>query len=184
MPRFKTTVDVADDSNPLDASLHRKFMGLRTILLGLIGVVLAVAIINWTDSVELVEWVELVLVGFMTFTFLSFLYTIFLAINDLLLHFVPDGVLKQRLFKGEFKGGITPEKLASDYASSGYILALLPIIIPSMVIGIGIILLLVIGGSAVISKAFQGALSGWSPWLILLLGICIGVASQEEDSGK
>lgn len=90
----------------------------------------------------------------------SFLCTIYFAIFDLAVQFVPDGTFKRRLIKGHFEGRMTPEKLARDYASSGYIIALLPIIVPAVVICIGIILLLVIGGYELISNSFQESFSG------------------------
>ena len=178
-----------EGSDPLNASLHRKLMGLRSILFGLVGLVLAVTIINFIDDIELAEWVESVLVGFVAFTVFSFFFTVMYAIMDLVVHFVPDGAFKRMLLKGRLTGGLlqgkgSPEIMAREYATIGYALALFPLIIPAVVIGTGFVVLLVIGGFGAVSEVVQGTSFGLSPWLILMLGVCIGVAGQAEDSSK
>ncbi|MDI4635839.1 hypothetical protein J7U46_22425 [Pelomonas sp. V22] len=163
-----TTASSVEATNPLEAPLWRKLLGLRVLFVIVTNASLALFFIGWLDDAKLHlhPWIEngimifvglFALIGFLGFT---------RSLEDLVIHFLPDGGLRRLLLKGDR----TPDEQAAEFARDGMNFALLPFVVPAGLIVIVAVLALIVGGGALIGGLFSALFAGWPAWAIV---ICI-----------
>lgn len=162
---------------PTNASFRSKTLGIRVILVNIGVLILAIFLGDWVGHFGkengFPKWFGNVLI--LPFGLILILagMSIHRGLHDSVNHLVPDGKLKNMILKqrGE-KTEETPETISDELEQSGYSSILLPLYIIGWVIGIGLLLLLIFGGGALLITAIGSFLSStpiWATVIIILL---------------
>ena len=159
--------------DPLRAPLWHKLLTVRVLLLCLIGLTISFFYVGWLDDAKLdaPKWVQTGLGILAALPFLAFILALGLGGADLVVHFVPEGRLKRLLLRGDR----SPQTIATEFKDTGYIIALLPFIIPVALCVLAFIALLLFGGVAVVGDLFSAVFSGWPSWAIVITILLVAI---------
>lgn len=156
----------APQNNPLASPLSRKLLGLKVIAACSLSLVIAFYALAWLDEakLDLPKWIwNILALPFLAAAF-GFLYGVAAAGADLVVHFLGDGGLKRLLLGGDR----TPDEIAANFESVGYVYALLPAYIAGGIVVLAIALALVVGGVAAVLSLWNNVVDKWPPWAIVI----------------
>lgn len=159
--------------NPAKPTLRRKLLALRVIALASVIAVSWVFIIGWADDLNLglPKWAEVALALVAVLPFFSCFLAIVHGIPDLVVHVVPEGRLRRFLLWGDR----SPETIAREFEESGYSLALLPVYLVLGIAALGLVLVLSLGGFALLGHMFSGLFAGWPSWAIVITILLVAI---------
>ena len=165
--------------DPAHASFRRKTFGLRVILVSIGVLMLAVFLYDWLIHFirdgNLSEWLEkaIILILNLTIFFIVWLagFQLFRAVHDSVNYLVPEGKLKNKLLisRGE------SETISNELEQDGYAAILLPLKIIGWIFGIGLLILFVIGGGALVISGVSSFLASTPTWAIVIIILLLAI---------
>jgi len=160
------TPQISVGADPANAPLSRKLLGFRVILVNALMVFGAFQYLQWLDhaKLEMPRWLETAVMLPVLIALITFLWTLAAAGTDLAAHLLRDGKLRRLLLKGDK----SPQQIAEDFAQSGYVMALLPLILTGGAVLVGIAVAIVIGGFGLAGGVISSIFNGWPTWAIVI----------------
>lgn len=164
--------------DPTHAPMHRRLLGARVIALNiliLIGLLYCIDLFDeFTKQNDSPKWIVKVGSGIFALELLAIAAGSLWALKDTIIHLLPDGKIKHALLKerGDTTNSVSPQKSAEDFEKDGHKIAYLPIYLAAWIVGIGLVLLLIFGGFALVVSgigALFGSMPFWAAIIIVLL---------------
>ena len=126
----------------------------------------ALLLLDDVKKLNLPEWVVILFIVPGVVTFFIFLYALATGLADLAIHFIPESRFRKAFVEGW--GGRSTQDIADEFSKTGYRLAWLPFAAIGAVCGLALIVLLAIGGIALLSSVVGGIFAGWPTWAIVI----------------
>lgn len=168
---------------------YKRFLGLMAIIIAVATLLLAYWIVDVVDAMKIdpPKWLAYVLgFGFLILVFCEF-FAVVWGLGDVVHQFLPEGRFKKSLIQAsrpKFEASEGKQMTPEEMGGAAFALATAPLYVLLGLAVIGLVILLAVGGAAVVGALLEKFLAGWPPWAIVICILLVAILFKEDRARR